>query len=70
LESDPIVKNYLSCQEVADYIGVHVNFIYAHREIPRICIGGKKLYRKSAIDEYLLSLEKSGGQKEKDAEDN
>lgn len=62
MESDPIVRNYITCQEAADYIGVHVNFLYLHKEIPHVRIGRKILYRKSAIDEYLAGLEKGGRQ--------
>jgi len=48
------------CKEAADYLGVHVNFIYAHPEIPRVCFGKRKyVFRKETLDRFLAENERA-----------
>lgn len=56
-----IPKTTLSMQEAADYLGVSywlVNQLVRRREIPFSKVGGKYLFRKQALNEYLHKMEK------------
>lgn len=52
-----IIKNYLTYKEAAAYIGIHINTLYRHQEIPHIHFGRKVLYKKSTLDKYFEDLE-------------
>jgi excisionase family DNA binding protein len=57
MENQPALeKQVLSRMEAAAYLGVHYNTI-DRSDIPRIRIGGRTLFRKKALDKYLVALE-------------
>jgi len=56
---ETITKHVLSAKEAADYLGVHINTISKHIEIPRFRIGGRVLFRKEKLDQFILENEQT-----------
>ena len=60
---ETITKHVLSAKEAADYLGVHINTISKHVEIPRFRIGGRVLFRKEKqrfqMQEITRTLERN-----------
>jgi len=55
-----LTKNYLSRREAAEYLGIHINTIDQHSELPRIHFGRRTLFRKSTLDKFFEDLEQAG----------
>ena len=59
---EKISKTTLTMKEAAEYLGISywlVNQSVKKKEIPFSKVGGKYLFRKVALDEYLTEKEKS-----------
>jgi len=52
------VKLVLSRKEAAAYLGISINTIDKHPEIPRHKIGSRTLFRKENLDRFVLENEK------------
>lgn len=58
---DDIYKEFLSLEDVAEYLGVHINTVYKYmkdgdRPLPTFRISGRILrVKKSELDEWLKS---------------
>lgn len=50
----PTEDKFMSVDECAAYIGVHRNTIARNTELPRVKFGGRVLYPKSKVTQYLL----------------
>jgi len=61
LESNPIERNYMNTNQAAAYLGMHINTLYLHKEIPVIRMGTKRIYRKETLDKFMAGLERSEG---------
>jgi excisionase family DNA binding protein len=62
-EEAQLTKHVLTYQETADYLNIHINTLYKHREIPRIRLGGKILFRRETLEKYLADLEQESCKK-------
>jgi len=56
LESET-TKNYLSRREAAEYLGIHLNTLDLHKELPRIHFGGRTLFRKTTLEKFFADME-------------
>jgi hypothetical protein len=52
------IKTVFSRKEAAVYLGIHVNTLDMHSEIPRIKIGGRTLFKTQTLEKYLSDMEK------------
>jgi hypothetical protein len=57
--------NVYSRKQLAEYLGMHENTIYKS-DIPRICIGGRVLYRKTSVEKWLRERESTNGKSNKE----
>lgn len=44
----------LTAEQVAEKLQVHVKWVYANRELPRVEIGGHVRWVESQVDQFLL----------------
>lgn len=57
MENELTTKNYLSRREAAEYLGLSLNTIDSHREIPRIHFGGRTLFKKTTLEKFFADME-------------
>jgi excisionase family DNA binding protein len=57
-EETQLTRLTLTRKEVAAYLGIHVNSVDRYKDIPRLRIGGRTLFRKETLDKYIADLEK------------
>jgi len=47
----------LNREQAAAYLGIHINTIDKHPEIPRMRIGSRVIFRKEKLDQFILENE-------------
>jgi hypothetical protein len=54
-----LTKLVLSRKEAANYLGISINTLDLHKEIPRLRIGVRTLFRIETLNQYLANMEKA-----------
>jgi hypothetical protein len=62
-EEAQLTRQMLTRKETAHYLGIHINSLDRYRDIPRIRLGGRILFRKETLDKYLADLEQESCKK-------
>ncbi|MDO5555691.1 MAG: helix-turn-helix domain-containing protein [Clostridia bacterium] len=67
MEQEKIRKTTLTMKETAEYLGVSywlVNRLVRIKQLPSVRVGGKILFRREALDRYLIEQEEASTTKD------